>query len=91
MVENGAEAVEAARLTSFDVILMDMQMPVMSGLEATKHIREGGGPNAAAPIIAVTANAFDEQRDQWMDAGATDFVTKPIDPAVLFDAIARAA
>jgi len=87
LVEDGTEAVSAAARTPFDVIIMDMQMPVMSGLEATHAIRQGGGPNVKTPIIALTANAFDEDRATWLAAGAADFLTKPIDPARLIDSI----
>ncbi len=87
LAENGAEAVKAADGAAFDVIIMDMQMPVMSGLEATHAIRTGSGPNAKTPIVALTANAFDDDRTTWLDAGAADFLTKPIDPARLIDSI----
>jgi len=65
-------------------------MPVMSGLEATQAIRGGDGPNAKTPIIALTANAFDDDRAAWMNAGAAAFLTKPIDPVRLIDAILNA-
>jgi len=87
MAENGADAVSAAERSTFDVIIMDMQMPVMCGLEAANTIRNGSGPNARTPIIALTANAFDDDRAMWLDAGAADFLTKPIDPARLIDSI----
>jgi signal transduction histidine kinase/CheY-like chemotaxis protein len=87
MVENGLEAVEAARQRPFHAILMDLQMPIMSGLEATRLIRSEPGPNVASPIIALTANAFDEQRQIWMDAGADAFLTKPIDPPVMLSTL----
>jgi signal transduction histidine kinase/CheY-like chemotaxis protein len=87
MVENGAEAVDAAALRPFDIILMDMQMPVMSGLEAAKVISGGDGPNARTPIVALTANAFDDQRNAWIDAGAAAFLTKPINPTELVETI----
>jgi CheY-like chemotaxis protein/two-component sensor histidine kinase len=90
LTENGAEAVSAADLRAFDVIIMDMQMPVMSGLEATQAIRTGAGPNAKTPIIALTANAFDDDRTAWMNAGAAAFLTKPIDPARLIASILQA-
>jgi signal transduction histidine kinase/ActR/RegA family two-component response regulator len=83
LVENGAEAVEAAGIETFDAILMDMQMPVMDGLEATRRIRMGGGPNAGTPIIALTANAMDVHRAAWDTAGVHAFLTKPIDAALL--------
>jgi signal transduction histidine kinase/CheY-like chemotaxis protein len=83
MVENGLEAVEAARLQPFDVILMDMQMPVMSGVEAARTIRDGHGVNAATPIVALTANALGHHREIWAEVGVADFLTKPIDPRLL--------
>jgi len=87
MAENGADAVELAQSRPFDVILMDMQMPVMSGLDATWAIRQGTGPNANTPIVALTANAFDDQRVAWEDAGAAGFVTKPINAELLIDTV----
>lgn len=82
LVENGAEAVRAARTQRFDAILMDMQMPVMDGLEAAAGIR-AGGPNQRTPIIALTANAMDVHREAWAAVGAYAFMTKPIDPVLL--------
>ncbi len=91
MVEDGAGAVAASNLRPFDLILMDMQMPVMSGLEATAMISGGDGPNRSTPIVALTANAFDDQRSVWQSAGAAGFLTKPIDPRLLIDTITRLA
>ncbi len=90
VVENGADALEAARAMRFDLILMDVQMPVMDGLTATAEIRASGGPNHATPIVGLTADAFSEQRRRGLEAGMDDYVTKPIDPRVLVEAIARA-
>jgi two-component system, sensor histidine kinase len=87
---NGAEAVEAAGMDRFDAILMDMQMPVMDGLEATKRIRSSG-PNAETPVIALTANAMEVHRAAWDAAGVHAFLTKPIDPALLARTLAEAA
>ena len=89
LVENGEEALEAATLATYDAILMDMQMPVMDGLEATRRIREGG-PNAATPVIALTANALDTHRAAWESAGVHAFLTKPIDPIMLARTLAEA-
>jgi len=89
--EDGAQAVEAAMLRPFDAILMDMQMPVMDGVEATRRIKAGGGPNAGAPIIALTANALDHHRAEWAGVGVRSFVSKPIDPRELVGALAEAA
>ena len=80
LVENGQLAVEAVANEHFDLVLMDMQMPVMDGLLATMRIREF---NADIPIIAVTANAMDEDRHSGIAAGMDDYLTKPIDPAEL--------
>lgn len=87
--ENGAEAVCEAGLRRFDVILMDMQMPVMSGLEAARRITGAAGPNQNTPIIAVTANALDEQRVQSEAAGFTSYLTKPISAPVLIRTITQ--
>ena len=90
LVGNGAEAVEAAAIERFDAILMDMQMPVMDGLEATRGIRQAGGANAATPIIALTANALDVHRQAWEAAGVQRFLTKPIEPTLLAQTLAAA-
>lgn len=90
LVENGAEAVEAALVERFDAVLMDMQMPVMDGLEATRRIRLTGGVNADTPIIALTANALDVHRQAWEAAGVAAFLTKPIDPTALTRTLAEA-
>ncbi len=89
LVENGAEALEAASGQRFDAILMDMQMPVMDGLEATRRIR-AGEVNGATPVIALTANALDVHRAAWDAAGVHAFLTKPIDPAMLAVTLAEA-
>lgn len=88
-VENGAEAVDAAALERFDAILMDMQMPVLDGLQATRAIRAGGA-NARTPVIALTANALDVHRAAWAEAGVARYLTKPIEPALLIAALAEA-
>ena len=89
LVENGAEALEAASEQRFDAILMDMQMPVMDGLEATRRIR-AGEINGATPVIALTANALDVHRAAWDAAGVHAFLTKPIDPMMLTTTLAQA-
>ena len=83
---DGAQAVAAARAADFDVILMDMQMPVLNGLDAARQIR-AGRRNRDTHIIATTANAFDEDRDACLAAGMNDHVGKPIDPERLFEAM----
>ena len=91
MAETGAEAVDLCRTNSFDVIVMDMQMPVMDGLEATRAIRAGRGPNQATPIVALSANAMDHHRQAWADIGVDDFLTKPVDPEALITTLAYKA
>ena len=85
---NGQEACDMAARQRYDLILMDMQMPVMDGLEATRHLR-AGGINAGTPIIALTANAFSEDRMRCAEAGMNDFVPKPIDPEQLYACICK--
>lgn len=89
LVEDGAEAVERASHEPFDVILMDMQMPVMDGLEASRRIRLGG-PNRDTPVIALTANAMDTHRAAWDAIGVHAFLTKPINPMLLAVTLAEA-
>ena len=77
LVENGAEAVEAAANSDYDIILMDMQMPVLDGLDATRQIRKL--PLTKQPwIVALTANAMKQDQDQCKDAGMDDFLAKPV-------------
>ena len=85
---NGQEACDMAARQRYDLILMDMQMPVMDGLEATRRLR-AGGINAGTPIIALTANAFSEDRMRCAEAGMNDFVPKPIDPEQLYACICK--
>ena len=73
--ENGVEAVDAVRNGNFDFVLMDLKMPIMGGLEATRKIREF---DTEIPIIALTANAFDSDRVSAMEAGCNAFLTKPV-------------
>jgi len=77
-VEDGALAVEAMRTASYDLIFMDMRMPNMDGLEATRKIRSLSNVSRTLPIIALTANAFDDDRNACFDSGMNDFMTKPV-------------
>jgi signal transduction histidine kinase/DNA-binding response OmpR family regulator len=87
---DGTEAVALAAETAFDAILMDMRMPQMDGIGATRAIRSGGGPNAGTRIIAFTANAFPEDAAQCREAGMEDLVAKPVRKPLLLAALVRA-
>jgi CheY-like chemotaxis protein len=83
IANHGQEAVERATANAYDLILMDMQMPVMGGVEATGIIRQLP-QYQAVPILAMTANAFDEDRQACLAAGMNDFISKPVEPEKLF-------
>ena len=89
LAQNGVEAVEAASKSVYALILMDVQMPVMNGFEATRLIRGGSGPNAGTPIIALTANAMQSDKDACLDAGMDDFLTKPFSKQGLAECMQR--
>ncbi len=91
-VNDGAYAVETmknAKAEDYDLILMDIQMPIMDGYQATREIRALHNGTEKIPIIAITANAFDEDRHAALEAGMNDHVSKPINLQQLLDAIAR--
>lgn len=87
--EDGAKAVEAVRTERFDIILMDIHMPVMDGFKATRVIRDLGGWRASVPIIAVTANEMANDRSTYIDAGLDDLVPKPIDARQFVEIVLR--
>ncbi len=88
LAENGEEAVEAARTTPYDAILMDVHMPGMDGLAATRQIRSMEGPAAHTPIIAMTADVLPEQVARCRAAGMDAHVSKPVRPDQLYQALA---
>ena len=81
VVDNGLSAVQKAQASHYDLILMDVQMPVMDGLTAARQLRERG---YAKPIVTLTANAMKEDRDKCLAAGVDDYLTKPLDAAELY-------
>ncbi|MBI5278045.1 MAG: response regulator [Burkholderiales bacterium] len=85
---DGAQAVQAVRQHGYDLVLMDMQMPVLDGVAATREIR-GIARLAALPIVAMTANAMERDRQSCMDAGMNDVVVKPVAPDALWAALLR--
>ena len=84
--KNGQEAVEMVDKNQYDIVLMDIKMPVMGGLEATKAIKE---KHPDLPILALTANAFDSDRQLAMDAGCNDFLSKPVSSEECLETIKR--
>ncbi|MBI2307731.1 MAG: PAS domain S-box protein [Rhodocyclales bacterium] len=88
VADNGKQALERLVDDRFDLVLMDLQMPIMDGLTATQEIRARPG-NEAIPIIAMTANAYIEDRQRCLQAGMNDYIAKPIEPSLLFAVLAR--
>ncbi len=89
IAENGQEAVERVRQHTYDLVLMDCQMPVMDGYQATRAIRALPLPAGQVPIVAVTANAREEDRERCLESGMNAFVAKPVDLATLKKQLAR--
>ena len=88
-VANGEEAVAALQARSFDLVLMDCQMPLMDGYEATRAIRRLPEPRSAIPVVALTANAMAGEQRRCLEAGMNDYVTKPVVAAALAAALDR--
>jgi len=88
---NGHEAVDAIRSGDFDVVLMDIQMPELDGVAATKQIRKLGGAKSRIPIIAMTAHAMSGAREEYLAAGMDDYVSKPVNPGLLLEKLSRIA
>ena len=86
---NGREAVAAAAAEDFDLILMDVHMPEMDGLEAARRIRALAGSRGRVPIVAMTANAMKSDRDACLEAGMDDFISKPFKPDAFLAALER--
>lgn len=89
VAENGIEGVKAVINGDYDIVLVDTQMPEMNGVEATHEIRALDGDKSSVPIIAVSAHAMYGDRETYLAAGMNDYVSKPIDPKLLVDAINR--
>jgi signal transduction histidine kinase/CheY-like chemotaxis protein len=89
VVGNGQKALETLKKKHYDIVLMDVQMPEMDGLEATREIRKWEPPLCRIPIIALTAGAFNEDRQRCEAAGMDDFLTKPFDPQKMHDVIRK--
>jgi CheY-like chemotaxis protein len=90
VASNGLEALEALERQTYDVVLMDVQMPEMDGLDATRRICERWPDDSRPRIIAMTANAMIEDREACFAAGMDDYVAKPVRPDELAEALGRA-
>jgi CheY-like chemotaxis protein/HPt (histidine-containing phosphotransfer) domain-containing protein len=89
IVENGHQAVDAVRRTPFDVVLMDIQMPELDGVSATRQIRALPAPMRLVPIIAMTANAMAGAKEEYLATGMNGYISKPVQPAHLLAALAE--
>lgn len=91
LAEDGVRAIEMLRARAFDLVLMDIQLPVMNGLDAAKAIRAGaaGAERRDTPIVAMTAHAFKGSRERCLEAGMDDYIGKPFRPAELIAAVER--
>ena len=84
--KNGQEAVDMVEQGDFDIVLMDIKMPIMDGLEATKKIKAS---HPDLPVVALTANAFDSDRQLALEAGCDEFLSKPISSEICLKTIAK--
>ena len=91
IVENGHQAVDAVRRSDYDLVLMDIQMPELDGIAATKEIRALASPKCTIPIIAMTANAMAGAKEIYLAAGMDDYVPKPVQAELLLSKLARIA
>ncbi len=89
IANNGLEAVEAVRRSDYDLILMDVHMPELDGIQATIQIQAMPGAKSKLPIVAVTADAMAGDREKFLQAGMDDYVTKPIDHAKFTKVVLR--
>lgn len=89
VAENGQEALQSVQSQNFDIILMDLQMPLMDGYEATQAIRELGGKYENLPIIALTADVVSDAKDRVLKAGMDDYLSKPFNPNALYQKISN--
>ena len=89
--DNGSQAVDKFKTTRYDIVLMDILMPVMDGLTAIREIRsfERDNDRTPVPVLAVTASSFEEDRQQALDAGCTGFLTKPIRKNRILECVAQ--
>jgi CheY-like chemotaxis protein len=91
MAHSGAEALQRLDSQAFDVVLMDIHMPEMGGLEVVSRLRRAAGPQRDTPVIALTADIVTRQPQEYAALGFTDFVSKPIMVSTLMAAVVRAA
>jgi signal transduction histidine kinase/CheY-like chemotaxis protein len=91
VAENGIQAVDAVWRGDYDVVLMDIQMPEMDGVQATKRIRQMSPPKCHVPIVALTAHALAGQREEYLAAGMDDYLSKPVNSAALLGKLAEIA
>jgi CheY-like chemotaxis protein len=87
--KEGLDAFLDSDPSHFDAVLMDIRMPVLNGIKAAKAIRSSGRPDSNIPIIALSANAFDDDVQASLEAGIDQHLTKPIEPAAMYEALCR--